>query len=93
MSLSDMILPGNCPKCFGDKSDCDQCGGTGLVAFRVDAGEMWTCRCRDCGHCNGIRINSEDCPLNPDSDPVEPPYCIECRQTNVEWSLVGRKCS
>ena len=75
-----------CPECFGEKADCDKCGGSGYVDAKIADGVIYTRLCNACGFQNGGRVTGPGLPALPE----KPDPCIQCHSPDVVWLEVGR---
>lgn len=75
-----MELKAKCPHCFGEKQECDKCGGSGFVTATMPEGDWYTRHCThplcgfDNGGCQGRAIGD----LSSDK-------CIMCDHPEVVW--------
>lgn len=78
-----------CPHCFGERSDCGECGGAGTVPVRFATGTLWTLHCNACGEENGGYIQQEGKPAPKTSDSDCLDYCVWCKSRDVQYVIIG----
>lgn len=79
-------MQAKCPHCFGERADCERCGGSGFIDVSLARGAMYTQHCNACGEDNGGRITGPDLPPIPEGRPQP---CVWCKSPDTEWLLVG----
>lgn len=84
-------MDAKCPECFGKKTGCKTCSGTGHIDAFFASGSLYTRAClnSNCGHENGGFIVMADMKKGPDGEPPEfPRDCIMCKSP-CRWKYLG----